>query len=1211
MEYDTEFPMLNEKVRKIQPIIDKYNFEDVIHAVFCINAWRDNRSLFESTSALNLALMNHSHNEGSALKSYSDLQTFFNLIEPVLNSHSDADVTLNDFGEYKLQYKNKWYKVLLGSGYEQNSSMIQFIPEACHTLNKEDDYSKLLTYISDVIDHLEATNISRYSERGIYFDIPSEAFFNQVLNLFKVINLSADDYYIELLSSDNLLDENKCFFIYNKTVIPLFNAAILAHYFSELMSRISENQKADIIDFTLIGMINENFPQWDNEPSFLFPVMAMEGKKRITSEIIPMCIFTDNGAILVINKCRYDDNALKKEINKIKELHLNDSLIISKAIPETGNQYMAIKINKNNNLIIVTLSGVVDITSSHFEFRAKDDAAISFTPLDFAFFLNHIPDFSELIDFITRDDSGIEKILLMGTSANLFIIWRQSFGEIAQGAISYSLLHIPYGIVDDYVYDYFCNELKDFPFHLSESLLSNPYMWMTKVNKPFNEFATKSRPGIIGFGIKTNNNNYILHCHSIAVHKKEITNELRQELHLIDDFNNRLFARYGDLISEMFDSKLLYFLYLPIDYAKGIDNTGFTHQEKKYVYSDILEQDNTLNIRYTCDISNITTAIQGTITKEVEIEYLLELISVFEPFNPKTFSKIVTIIEKDKDQKKEVDIFEFEMPCYYSNTVKYFKISDAAFVAAKKEIAQICQKENLSPGTYKKKDATHIVSQIEISLVKYIENKISTYSQKELTIKILSDIASTQFDAMINKERYKGMNDIDENVLSEVKTKSFDLREKSRRNTLTLMYFLESNLFVHHSDNQPISDEEYNKICAYIDWLIVLEDNSGVCKFLNEDVAIRFDSEFIPDTIIDDALKEKFEGIKKRSYDYSDYLISNKELDNQFLSKTFISFEKDTEVKFQVFIELLAFLSFVEDKSIFEEVESDVFSCDKIALLSTFLKNLNAVYNNEFCENDAEKAIDYLTLKNTDLKKLHNNDHSVIPTWDRLNRKNRAEMCPLIVLNNSETIIFSPIHCYEVRSRWTNGILSFYLPYESGLTYTKEILRDWKKEYEDIMVNDLANELKNLKIGDCYVEEKLNKLDSNGHSHPNDLGDYDILVFDVKEKIIWNLECKFVHKVGSIYETAMQQKDFFDESESNKKNRYAYKFKKRIDYLEDKNNYSRIIKALGYPSGDYTVLSFMVTNKILSPIGYEVSFPIYNYHEMIDHIKSYYNNLGS
>ena len=52
-----------------------------------------------------------------------------------------------------------------------------------------------------------------------------------------------------------------------------------------------------------------------------------------------------------------------------------------------------------------------------------------------------------------------------------------------------------------------------------------------------------------------------------------------------------------------------------------------------------------------------------------------------------------------------------------------------------------------------------------------------------------------------------------------------------------------------------------------------------------------------------------------------------------------------------------------------------------------------------------------------------------------------------------------------------------------------------------------------------YKNLEIHTLDKI-HCHPKDLGDYDVVAIDIKNKVVWNLESKFLIKVGSIKEYA-------------------------------------------------------------------------------------------
>lgn len=119
---------------------------------------------------------------------------------------------------------------------------------------------------------------------------------------------------------------------------------------------------------------------------------------------------------------------------------------------------------------------------------------------------------------------------------------------------------------------------------------------------------------------------------------------------------------------------------------------------------------------------------------------------------------------------------------------------------------------------------------------------------------------------------------------------------------------------------------------------------------------------------------------------------------------------------------------------------------------------------------------------------------------------------------------------------------------------------------------------------------QLHKRDKK-FGHPSDLGDYDILAIDTKKKEIWNIESKFLGKVGSIREYYNHQYSFFYKDKKDEK------FSRRISYLE--KNISAILKALDIVDCEsYSVKNYMVTNKVFVSDIKEIDFEIITFDEL-------------
>ncbi|MBD5632395.1 MAG: hypothetical protein HDP34_04120, partial [Clostridia bacterium] len=205
----------------------------------------------------------------------------------------------------------------------------------------------------------------------------------------------------------------------------------------------------------------------------------------------------------------------------------------------------------------------------------------------------------------------------------------------------------------------------------------------------------------------------------------------------------------------------------------------------------------------------------------------------------------------------------------------------------------------------------------------------------------------------------------------------------------------------------------------------------------------------------------------------------------------------------------------------------------------------------------------------------------------REGRDFRFDIRPLI--RNGDKIIFSPVVVYELSIMWESGIFDFYLPYEYGLDNLRTALMKWKTECEKQMEKDIEIVFKDM----GYITRRnlqLHKLDKK-YGHPSDLGDYDVLAVDEVNKVVWNIESKFLNKVGSLREYYNHQDSFFI------RNKKDEKFSRRITYLE--SNVTPILHALGIiDCKNYSVKNYMVTNKVFYADIKKVNFDIVSFCEL-------------
>lgn len=325
-----------------------------------------------------------------------------------------------------------------------------------------------------------------------------------------------------------------------------------------------------------------------------------------------------------------------------------------------------------------------------------------------------------------------------------------------------------------------------------------------------------------------------------------------------------------------------------------------------------------------------------------------------------------------------------------------------------------------------------------------------------------------------------------------------------------------------------------------------------------------------------------------RKYNTTDYSNKGDIIDESFLNQSAEAFKKDTGVDLGLVLTLAEYMQLgITQEGVTKEIYPNVFSIKKEELEDIFLELLE---DKKYTSEDVAKVLDFLILEPNLLKTISGSPlHDVLPIWEREKRDNRFSVKPIIVVDKH--CVFSPVIMNQVLSLWRCGITEWYLPYEIGLNNLKSVLKKWKQRYEDEMVQDIATIFSANSEYVVYTEVELFKRFPDDE-YPTELGDYDVVAINISRKEIWLIESKVLQKVGSIYEDQMQQKSFFFQHKDDEK------FQRRIDYV--KENIGKVLKSFEITDMNYSVIPYMVTNKLFESRYKEIAFPIITFSEIKD-----------
>lgn len=271
----------------------------------------------------------------------------------------------------------------------------------------------------------------------------------------------------------------------------------------------------------------------------------------------------------------------------------------------------------------------------------------------------------------------------------------------------------------------------------------------------------------------------------------------------------------------------------------------------------------------------------------------------------------------------------------------------------------------------------------------------------------------------------------------------------------------------------------------------------------------------------------------------------------------------------------------------YSEIASNVLSVD----VSDIICDFKSVLLVGSTEEEIIRALDFITIAPSKLKTLKGESHPILPIWDKENRNERYLVKPL--LKDGHNYIYSPIVIDETRKRWINGIMQFNLPYEIGLPSLTEVIKQWKERYEHIFSYDIKNWFEDKSFDYADNDIDIRRKDRKGNHLPiNELGDYDVIALDQKNKMIYLIECKVLQPIRSIFEHSLEQKRFFNTE------KFDEKFQKRINYFA--GVFRNYFENLGYPLGEdeYEIIPLMVVNKVFDSYFKKVDFKIITFDEL-------------
>ncbi|WP_015423136.1 hypothetical protein [Candidatus Endomicrobiellum trichonymphae] len=120
-------------------------------------------------------------------------------------------------------------------------------------------------------------------------------------------------------------------------------------------------------------------------------------------------------------------------------------------------------------------------------------------------------------------------------------------------------------------------------------MFTEPFSWIIEPAGNHKRYINKLESGFVGIALSLSNGTFIFLSNNVNLYNIK-TGDDADKIYFIERLNYNLFSHYLQFFEkiDVIKNQIIQFLFLTFDYAKKVDNNGFTNNPLvKYVLSDM------------------------------------------------------------------------------------------------------------------------------------------------------------------------------------------------------------------------------------------------------------------------------------------------------------------------------------------------------------------------------------------------------------------------------------------------------------------------------------------------------------------------------------------------------------------------------------------------------------------------------------------------
>lgn len=1131
-----------------------FNIKDVIKSCFIINSWLPNKSSIFKSYILNNILLSLTEEESRLnfrIDTYKKFEFFTKkIIKKIPEFYLEDYIPEGNTDEIKYYYNNKSYSVFYGGGYSNLYEYyylfeIMFIPSKNLfpiEIDPHNSFIETLNYIENIIDITSNYNDKKNFKAG-FFEVPSYEYYLSIYQKFKYISNFISNNFFKLnqlekikkyTNIDEIVDsfygENSLPTVieYKGEKFPLFSRDPIVHIMNFYKNQISKLDQHKFYKNIKLGVSKFIDIRFNKQCLKIVQTISENDSYKKDDLIFDIMFVCDDELFLFFTSEIKDFDILNKKIEAEKKKILENNFTFIDHLEQKQVQIGSSikKINFYNIYLKISFSmEFIEIDKLNFEIICLNEFIYIFDEI------RKLEEFKEFHNYIKR-----EKNMLLTSKLDIFANFKEGHGEILKGAETPDLLMLSSSSSEEFRY----KNLKLFWEKAEYIDYGYPKEWDIMVREN---------------GVVDSINNFLKDFNSsikigntkirVSLIKDHFKNSEASEIGLdLQSIIIEYFIKFKDILEAdkfFIENKNIVVKIFPEDL---LENPKFKHLLKlkdsdKSWNTDITRLDiNEYGIRILFKSKELLKTIVENKTKSFELDFFITILNYF---NLEKLQEILSIVEKIKNEPNIIKRVAVESSIPRENIYKKFDIEDNFYIKVRKEMAILLKEKGINSGEYVGKESLDVLSNIRKIITDKLFIEILEYN-KSLILFFLERLEELFFYNKMITEHYN------EGIYNDNFDKYTNENRKFMFSHKIFTTIIENKLYQNSYGEKNIKEPEAKYIYALTKWLVdIFIAIDSIYNSISEELVLTIEDNMLFSLSNPEYIQRKnddwFNQMTNMIYNGSDLngILSKEEM-KYFFDKVDEKFQKYYNFTLTNIFEILQALYMYKGNSyLIEKVTEEQ--------IISYLKECYPEINNEYFI----KIINYLVLNQVHLGSILSEEKLIekgfIPYNEINKRPYRLGIKPLIKIEDN--IYISRELMNKSFQTYYRHILNGKLPYRNENKEIQDLMDDYAKKIQDKIVYKTVEIAEKIGYDSKFIfrEVNLRTFDKEGkHPRLDEIGDYDVLIFDIQKNIVFNIECKYISQDFCAKDLKNTMEQIFGRKGSKRKY-YIKQFLKRQKYL--------------------------------------------------------------